>query len=514
MVTEDCSLHNVLKYMKADNMGFVSEETQNKRLSFFEKLGYKPFRKQKYLHSLDYPNLLLAGGVRFSKSWWTSYEASFRIMDRFFEGYTGDLYWLIGKDYSMTKAEWQYMISIFRDMDLLHPSTTKFNGDSGKSSRMFIGFKNTPIEDCITIETISADVLEKISRFAPMGIIVAEAAQNSESLYFKCIERLTQTRKHGSWLIMEGTFEGSLGWYPQLFERWRNGNENEKAISVSCPSWENEVEFPEGKDDPAIRDAQQRMTEQEFSERYGGEPCPPKGSVMADSFRFDIHVSAVETYYDPDDDVYLAHDPGIAHAAAALAIQVRKDYLGEPQVCVIDEVYTKGLGVNEFIDIVLKKSWFENVNQSRSVIDQAGSFKNFGGDPIVKQWRDKTGINFRYNKVPIKKSSDWETGVDLLKRFCKVHPITGRPNLFVNPKCRGLISEWGGCANPISGQSEVWCWKTDAQGNPIGLAQIFDDSSKALIYYLWDFFGYADKRKNKGPNVPIRRLTEAAYANY
>jgi len=55
----------------------VESDEMLKRKAFFDAIGYEPFEKQWYLHSLyDYPNLMLAGGVRFSKSWWAAHEGS------------------------------------------------------------------------------------------------------------------------------------------------------------------------------------------------------------------------------------------------------------------------------------------------------------------------------------------------------------------------------------------------------------------------------------------------------
>lgn len=473
-----------------------SVELKNRK-SLFDSLGYEPFEKQWYLHSLyDWFIILLAGGVRFSKSWWSCYEAAYRIYARYSsygtrtDGKNVDRYWLVGKDYSQTEAEWIYLYNIFRKLKLLHKASTDFNGKSGKPSTMYIGPAAYKKEDCIVIETKSSDNTVKLASFAPIGIIICEAAQCEYEVFLKSVERLTQTRKHGSWMILAGTFETSLGWYVEMFNRWRGGNETEGSIAISCPSWENPVEFPGGRSDPAIVDAESKMTRERFQERFGGEPCPPQGAIMAGYFRMGIHVSEEKAYFDEKEPVYLGVDPGFVHAGSVLAVQFHKDELGDEVVRVIDEVYTKGIDVDDVITACEQKYWWANVDKYKSVIDQAGYQRRAEGHPVAEQWHSRTGISFRHNKVPR------EEGTDLLKRLVKVNPITNKPHVYIYPSCKGLISEWGGCVNPISNQPEIWQQKCDRHGNPTGIGDLHDDSSKALIYLLWDKLGYAERRKS------------------
>ena len=84
-------------------------------------------------------------------------------------------------------------------------------------------------------------------------------------------------------------------------------------------------------------------------------------------------------------------------------------------------------------------------------------------------------------------------GIEAVKRFLIVNPVTNRPLLNVNARCTGLISEMGGCPNPISGQIQVYKWRQDKEGNT--LADDPEDrnnhASKALAYGIVHLFGYA-----------------------
>ena len=486
-----------------------------KREVFFNQVGYTPFEKQWYLHGLyDWDNLMLAGGVRFSKSWWAAYEAAYTIYQCFWQHVNGEgvedkRFWLIGLDYSQTEPEWGYLKDIFSKLGMWHIKSTDFNGTSGKSSRAYIGPPDWSKDQCMKIETKSANNLEKIGGFPPMLIVLCEAAQNpTDTIVKKSQERLLQTRKYGSRLIIVGTFESSMGWYPQYYEKWHNGNVEDKAIAISCPSWENVVEFPLGREDPAILQVERDNTEEYFNERYGGVPCAPQGAVLAGHFNILTHVRDDIAYFDEKEEVFLWYDPGFTHPSAIMAGQKRNDEYGDPYVVLFDEVYTTGLVADQVIDITETKEWFPNVNRYGCTIDYHGKDHSSAGIPVADQWYNRTGIRFRSNKVPtrVKTPDITETGVDLLKRKLKPHPITSIPRLVLNSKCKGWIAEAGGGPNPLTGKSTVWLHQLDRQKVAVGYQGINDDCMTATIYGLWDMFGPAEKMKTLGEPRVIQRI--------
>lgn len=457
-----------------------------RKLIFFEGLDYKPTASALKIHADEEHRVIqLAGGVRFGKSLTVSKEGVYRIATHLEEG---GRYWLVAADYARTGPEWEYMISDFHRMGLLR---NRAKWSPLKSCEMLIGLPGWRDEQCIRIQTFSANDPVKLAGYAPKGIIVCEASQVDYLTFTKCFERLLETN---GWLLMSGTFETSLGWYAEKFKYWQ-GENPENAKSYSCPSWENNVIFPGGRNDPKIKDLEARMSREQFMERCGGEPCPPAGAVVEGYFSNGVHVSAKEAYFDRNDDVYIAVDPGFTHSAAIEIIQVRND-----TICVIDEIYQRGLVTSDlaalFNDPINK--WRDNVRWG--VSDIAGKVHRVEGAPFVDQWRKLTGLTLRYNKVP-----EGE-GIEMLRRFLKPNPVTNTPRVYVNPKCTGLISEWGGCVNPISHQPEVWRYKTGDMGETLGDKPIplHDDASKALIYFAWEYFGYAERKGKRGrSHAPI-----------
>jgi hypothetical protein len=69
----------------------------------------------------------------------------------------------------------------------------------------------------------------------------------------------------------------------------------------------------------------------------------------------------------------------------------------------------------------------------------------------------------------------------------------GEPRLIINKQCKGILSEFGSAPNPFNGQTLVYKWKTDRDGNIVGNQpeDKYNHGIKAVIYGLINHFGYA-----------------------
>lgn len=94
-------------------------------------------------------------------------------------------------------------------------------------------------------------------------------------------------------------------------------------------------------------------------------------------------------------------------------------------------------------------------------------------------------------------------GRERLHTFLNVNPIDHQPRLFVDPKCKGILSEFGVCPNPFTSEAAPYKWKEDRLGAVIG--QHPDDKNnhgiKAVIYGLIDRFGYVSESRGKAPET-------------
>jgi len=421
----------------------------------FSRLDFEPTPLQLDILKSRKRFVLVAGGEQAGKSM----VASKYLVSRFLETDGAGLYWLVAADYERTRAEFDYLVEDFAALGILSEVTKRV--DPG---RMILA-------DGTRIETKSAKDPRTLAMRAPNGIIGCEASQLDMDSYHRLRSRVAPKR---GWLFLSGTFEGSLGWYPQLFASWQVGKEDEQSFSL--PSYSNTNLYPEGMNDPEIRRLRAMASDEFFMERIQGIPCPPVGLVFGE-FRADIHVDDKAEYI-KGEPVYLWMDPGYAGAYAVEAVQIIND-----QICVFDEVYERGLTTEEVITATTNRPWWPDVHSG--TIDIAG-YQHQAMSAPAEMWMDVTGIYLDAHKIRINE------GTERLKGFMKIDPLTNKSNVVFNPSCRGILSEFGAVPSPFDGQTRAYRWKTDRDGNIVG--ETPDDKNnhaiKAVIYGIVSRFGY------------------------
>jgi hypothetical protein len=421
----------------------------------FSRLEFMPTPIQADILRSKKRFVLVAGGEQAGKSM----VASKYLISRFLENEGRGLYWLVAADYERTRAEFDYLVEDFATLGILSEVSKRV--DPGRIL----------LADGTKIETKSAKDPRTLAMRAPDGIIGCEASQLDLNSYHRLRSRVAPKR---GWLFLSGTFEGSLGWYPQLFASWQAGGEDEKAFSL--PSYSNTHLYPQGARDPEILRLKAVASDEFFMERIQGIPCPPSGLVFGE-FRADLHTDS-EAVYVKGEPVYLWMDPGYAGAYAVEAVQEING-----QLCVFDEVYERGLTTEEMITAVTNRPWWPDVHSG--TIDIAG-YQHQAMSAPAEMWMEKTGIYLDAQKIRINE------GTERLKGFMKTDPVTSRPGIVINPECRGILSEFGAVPSPFDGQTHAYRWKSDRDGNIVG--ETPDDKNnhgiKAVIYGLVSRFGY------------------------
>ncbi len=430
----------------------------------FNLVGYEPTETQDVIHQDQSRAKLVAGGERGGKSETGSKELeSHWFIDIAAKEKGKALYWLLGDDYAACRGEWDYIVQDFTKLEILASPPTK-NIDPGE----------IVLQDETRIITKSARYPEKIATEAPDGIVICEAAQIEYEVFLRAWSRLAEKR---GWLYMSGTFEEEdyVGWYRELYELGQSFNQL-GVKSFSIPSWSNLYVYPGGRNDPEILRLEAGMTKERFQERFGGVPCPKTGRVVTE-FANSIHVRPCE--FDKNIPVELAVDPGYA---GAYAVEVIQD-LGE-QIALIDEIYVQGVVTKDIILMAKKTEWWDAV--IGGAIDIAGKQHQAMAAP-VEVWLSE-GVSLRSKKVNI------EDGIDLLRTHLKQHPVTGKPGVIVDPKCRGFISECGGGKSPVD---DGGLWMRDK--NTLKPIERNNHACKALIYYLSNKYGFVGERKAPSP---------------
>jgi len=421
----------------------------------FSRLDFLPTPLQaEILRSRD-RFILVAGGEQAGKSM----VASKYLLSRFLEHEEPGLYWLVAADYERTRAEFDYLVQDLASLGVLAEVTKRV--DPGRII----------LADGTRIETKSAKDPRTLAMRAPNGIIACEASQLDLDSFYRLRARAAPKR---GWLFLSGTFEGSLGWYPQLFASWQGPGQDGKSFSL--PSYSNTHLYPDGIDDPEIQKLRDQSSDDFFMERIQGVPSPPQGLVFGE-FRADIHIDEKAEYV-PDEQVYLWMDPGYAGAYAVLAVQEQNG-----QMVVFDEVYEQGLTTDGVIDITTTRPWWRDVHSG--TIDIAG-YQHQAMSAPAELWMEKTGIYLDAQKIRINE------GTERLKGFLKPDPITNRPGMVFSPRCRGTLSEFGAVPSPFDGQTRAYRWKTDREGNIVGDTPEDKNNHgiKAAVYGLVSRFGY------------------------
>ena len=327
----------------------------------FSKVGFTPTDEQRVILDSEYRFNLVAGGEQAGKS----LIASKYLLGRFAETEERGLYWLVAADYERTRAEFEYLLQDFSTLGILKEASKRV--DPG----------HLTLADGTRIETKSAKDPRTLAMRAPNGILGCEASQLDLETFFRLRGRCAPKR---GWLFLSGTFEGSLGWYPQMFTAWASGADKD-ARAYSLPSYTNTYLYPEGRYDPEILRLQEVSSDDFFMERIEGKPSPPKGLVFPE-FRPDAHIQEVE--YEKGEPVHIWMDPGYAGAYALIAVQVIDE-----QIRVIDEIYEQGLVTEEIIGIAQSRDWWQDVKFG--VIDIAGTQHQAMAAP-TEIWMAKTGL--------------------------------------------------------------------------------------------------------------------------
>ena len=433
----------------------MSPEVTTATKFVFEKVGYTPTEAQKPIIYSDKRFILVAGGEQAGKS----LVASKFLLSKWTETKGPGLFWLVAADYERSRAEFEYLVQDFATLGILKKASKRV--DPGRIE----------LADGTIIETKSAKDPRTLAMRAPNGIIGCEASQLDMETFYRLRGRCAPKK---AWMFLGGTFEGSLGWYPQLFLAWQHGGDVEQAYSL--PSFSNYHLYPGGENDPEIERLQKDSSDDFFKERIMGIPSPPRGLVFHE-FRADYHVREIE--YIPDEPVHLWIDPGYAGGYAVEVVQILDE-----QICVVDEIYERTLITEEIIDLAMDKPWWRDVKFG--VIDVAG-YQHQAMSAPAEVWLDKAGLYMASQKVKI------NDGTERLKSMLKVDPKHHRPKMVISPKCKGVLSEFGTAPNPFDGQTRVYKWKTDRDGNVVGNQpeDKYNHGIKALIYGLIDRFGYS-----------------------
>lgn len=431
-----------------------------------EELGHTWSPEQQSIILCDAREVLGGGGERAGKSWVAAEYLNVRnaIWD-------SGLYWIAGKDYDRCHAEFEYIAKAMLQLNAVRSDAIHTPQSGQWHMKLITGAE---------IKTWSLQDWLKVGGEAPDGIIIAEVAQISHAEYMRLTDRTAERR---GWVVGTGTFEGSLGWYPELWKLYQLPGQSGQSFSL--PSWSNRFVYPDGESDPEIQRLRDKYADRPdyFMERFGGVPSPPKGLVFPE-FRALTHVKEMAIQ---DASIYLWIDPGYDGAYAVEVVQI----FGEV-VHIVEEIYEQGLVTEQIIDICMQRSWWKHV--VAGAVDIAAR-QHQAMPAVVEVWQKRAKLTLA--STPVAEAE----GRERMHTFLTVNPIDHEPRLYIDPKCHGILSEFGVCANPFTDEAAPYKWKEARTGEVVG--QHPEDKNnhgiKAVIYGLVDRFGYVARAKER-PN--------------
>lgn len=389
----------------------------------------------------------------------------------------GGLYWLVAADYERTRQEFEYLVEALDLLGLVPKS------QGAVSKRVDPG--HILLTDGTRIETKSAKDPRTLAMKSPNGILGCEASQLDMEIFYRLMSRAAP---RNGWVFLSGSLEKGAGWYPQISKQWMvDPDPNTASFRLPTPS--NITLFPEGIDDPKIKDLQKSTSDEFFLERIMGEEVPPTGLVFPE-FRPNIHVKDIA--YVPDTPVHLWVDPGYAGAHAVEAVQII-----DGQVRVFDELY-EHLTTTDMIDLAMQQTWWKDVEFG--VQDVAGQYHQGAQPPAHQVWLQRTKLYMQGKKIGINE------GNERLKTFLKVDPVTDEPKIVWSPKCKGALSEFGLVPNPFDGQVRAYRWELSSDGSIVGKTpkDRYNHACRATAYGLVHNFGYV-KVQSAGKIIVNRR---------
>jgi hypothetical protein len=438
------------------------------------EIAYYIWPTQAAAHASTVLTKQFAGGWRVGKSMWLAAEAlPYMFKDN------AEI-WIVANDYVLGRYEWKY---IHQWLKWLGVPLLRVNDPGAGSWRIETAWH-------ATLRTQTADDVTKIEGGNLDAAVIAEAGLMDPEIIRRIGGRVMTK---GGPVLMSGSLDASEPWYMEAFEKYLNGPvDNVDWQSWGMPSWENTLSFPGGREDPKIKERESILSEDEFKLKIACQRAKPQELVFSE---FDVRTHVVDfEFSDLDshgarleypeaistdwgmtinkfklprrDHVHLAIDPGSRGAYAVLAIRKYDD-----QIYVIDEVYLRLTMVDDVIAECKMREWWDDVDFA--VMDIAGKQQ-----PAMASQADIWAKDENLHFYPAMSFIHIEDGVEHLKTWLK-NPLNKQPRLWVSPKCKGLIKEFG-----------LYRYRTEKENRPISEAPVDanNHSIKALIYYLVNRF--------------------------
>ena len=416
---------------------------------------------------------IAAGGERAGKSFIASVDMVSRLP-------WGNEYWLVGPDYYLPRAEFEYVEQWLWQLGAISSTRAIKKPKEGSWSL-------TTKSHQLVITRTSADV-RKLAARSVDGILMCEAGQQSYATYLKCLGRLSESR---GFLLCSGTFESSYDWYATTHVDWTENPSAAEGTAYSLPTWANVAIFPGGREDEEIKRLERLYAPIPgyFMEKCGATPAPPLGVVFRE-FSYRLHVQDAVGFL-PNVPVYLGVDPGHGGASAYAVVACQfihnpywDDMDEEPEdridICnIIDAIYVPGGDFDTIMPIVKNALWYEAT---------IGGAIDVEAPDERKRWRKYLGIPLQSKKVRVAE------GERRLHSF--LHEGPGGPHIQISAEVsKRAIEEFRKYRSPVDTPLQLESRPSSAARHRRGPEHLL----KALWYLLYLRYGPVKGRDMPSP---------------
>lgn len=384
--------------------------------------------------------------------------------------------WIVAPTYDLGEKEFRVFWKILIDQLQVPIDRGKtFNSLRTKDFRITTQWGSS-------IEVRSAEHPESLVGEGLDFVIMAEAAKLKLSHWEKYI-RPTLADKRGS-AVFVSTPEG-FNWFFDLYQRGQDQDPQFKDWwSYKSPSWENDIVFPGGRNDPEMLEVEATLAKEVFDQEFGAEFTSFAGRIYSE---FDEGYHVLDHYeFNPNWPNYVCFDWGFRNPWVCLNVQV--DHADN--IYIWDEYYERNM------------TTVEHARRLKSLIQwrvDGGWYDPAGPEDaqaLLNVWHNTKDYNNRYlNAVQLSPSrNDWKPGIERVKEWLKLRPklddegyeTTGHvPKLFVSRNCRQLIREFN--TYRVKEQSDKLAEAKDPKEEP---RKKDDHALDALRYLIVGKFGF------------------------
>ena len=304
----------------------------------YERTGFRPHPGQWRVLRNRSRHLVVPCGRRWGKTIAGAKRIEPRCLilvpDMLNGGMRGQQFWIVGPTYTDAEREFGHLYDGLRKLGVDKHSIRWPKVPRGEGMHLVTSWG-------LEVWGKSAQYPKSLVGEGLDGVLMVEAGRHRRSTWASYI-RPTLSDNRG-WSMHTGVPEGSRR-SSLLYALAQRGlserPDDHQWATYHAPSWENNVVFPLGRDDPEILEAAADLTDDEFQNQYGAKWVDHAGVVMKD---WDDELHLADLDYNPSLPLFWCLDYGFRNDFVVLWVQV--DQFGHTYV--IDEMRRQGMTAEE-----------------------------------------------------------------------------------------------------------------------------------------------------------------------